>query len=60
MFDLEIEDCADTFVPVAECARVMNLSEDRARQLIKLGVLRSRHAWGSVTVQPAAVVGHTV
>jgi hypothetical protein len=47
MFDLETEDYADTFVTIAECARVMNLSEDRVRQLIKPRVLRTRYAWGS-------------
>jgi hypothetical protein len=59
MFGLEAEDYADTFVSVEECAKVMAVSPERVRQLMKLRILRTRYQWGSVLVQPAAVRGWT-
>ncbi len=55
MFDLELEDYADSFVTVAKCAAAMGISEQRVRRLMKLRVLRTRYAWGQVLVQPTPV-----
>src|ERR1700738_119096 len=55
MLDLEAEDYASTFMPVAECAQRMNIGVERVCQLAKLGVLRTRMAGGEVWVQPASV-----
>jgi hypothetical protein len=59
MFDLEWEDEAETFMPVEQFARYMNITPERVRQLMKLRVLRTRYAWGGGLVQPALVSGHT-
>jgi hypothetical protein len=59
MLDLEAEDYACTFMPVAKCAQRMNVSADRVRQFMKMGVLRARSACGDVLVHPACVPGWT-
>lgn len=60
MFDLDVEDDLETFVPVRQCAAQMGIGEDRVRQLAKLRVLRTRFAYdGDVLVQPAVVPGWT-
>jgi len=33
----------------------MHITPERVRQLMKLRVLRTRYAWGTVLVQPAPV-----
>ncbi|MGA9360571.1 MAG: hypothetical protein WBW75_22020 [Mycobacterium sp.] len=50
---------SETYMTVPECAEVMHISEERVRQLMRLGVLRTRYHWGSILVQPAAVAGYT-
>ncbi|MEZ0363388.1 hypothetical protein ACAG26_06740 [Mycobacterium sp. pUA109] len=55
----ERQDDLETFVTVDECARTMNITPERVRQLAKLRVLRTRYGWGDVLVQPAKVAGWT-
>ena len=59
MFDLEWEDEAETFMPVEQFARYMNITPERVRQLMKLRVPRTRYAWGGVLAQTALVSGYT-
>jgi DNA-binding Lrp family transcriptional regulator len=48
-------DPKESFVTVRECAEVLNMSEERVRELAKRGMLRSR----GMLVQPALIPGYT-
>jgi hypothetical protein len=48
-------DPRESFVTIRECAKVLNLSEDRVIELANRGTLRSR----GPLVQPAVIPGYT-
>jgi excisionase family DNA binding protein len=47
------------FLPVDECAERLGVSEDRVRQLVRSGALRTTYLWGQLMVEPAIVTGAT-
>jgi hypothetical protein len=49
------DDLRDSFVTVGECAEILNLSEERVRQLAEQGTLRS----SGQLVQPALIPAYT-
>ncbi|HYB34900.1 MAG TPA: hypothetical protein VEF72_03285 [Mycobacterium sp.] len=59
MCDLEAEADAETYMPVRECAKYMNITPERVRQLAELRVLRTHYAWSDIWVQSALVPGWT-
>ncbi len=51
------DDEVDRYVPLAEAAERMNLTEDQVYNMAVRGVLRSRRwaGWGDIEVEPAIV-----